>query len=301
MTATIRPYAGTDLTSLLACWRAALPLDAVDAGRFTRQVLLDPNFEPRRLLVAAADGGVLGFCLTVARRAPYEDLGVEADRGWITAFGVDPAARRQGLGSRLLAAALASLAAEGRSQVRLADYVPGYFVPGLDVAHYAAGLEFLAGRGFEVVARPLAMAADLARPMAAPAVPAGAEVRPARAEDVPELLALVAAEMPGDWLRMVRERLATLDFESLVVARRDDQMAGWCQFDGEHFGPIGVRPEGRGQGLGRALLGAALSAMRARGLAKAWVLWTGDAAAAKVYGPLGFVETRRFAVLRRWL
>jgi predicted GNAT family acetyltransferase len=42
-----------------------------------------------------------------------------------------------------------------------------------------------------------------------------------------------------------------------------------------------------------------LLAMRCKGLHHAWVLWTSNDAAERVYTRFGFRETRRFAVMRR--
>jgi mycothiol synthase len=76
---------------------------------------------------------------------------------------------------------------------------------------------------------------------------------------------------------------------------------GYCQFEGEHFGPFGVREDCQNQGIGTVLLAHCLQAMRAAGHHNAWVLWTSDDTAAKVYSRFGFTVTRRFAVLRREL
>ena len=57
----------------------------------------------------------------------------------------------------------------------------------------------------------------------------------------------------------------------------------------------------QGRGIGTALLATCLQTMRRRGLHTAFVLWTSDETAERVYGRFGFTGTRRFAVLRRAL
>jgi ribosomal protein S18 acetylase RimI-like enzyme len=287
-----RPYRGADEAALLDCWRRTLPLDALSPEAFVRRVLLDANFDPARLLVVGDGDAILGFCLSIIRRVPAEKGGMDEHRGWITAFGVAPEARGRGIGSALLDAALAAM--PGR-EVRIADYVPGYFVPGVDVAAYAEGLAWLQRRGFQVVSRPLAMEADLNEGPA----PTSHAVSALRRDEIPALLGFLDAHMPGDWLRDARQRLADLDCGRFLVTREGEAIVGYATFDGEHFGPFGVREDRRGQGLGRALLAATLARMHGRGERRAWLLWTSDEAARRVYAPLGFREWRRFAVLSR--
>src|SRR5687768_38562 len=114
MTLTIAPYQPTDLDAVLAVLAAAMPHDPISPARFTRQVLLDPNFLPEGALVAYSGGRLAGFCLAVARQVPLENAPPDGDRGYITLLGVLPESQRQGIGSWLLEAAEAFLRAQGR-------------------------------------------------------------------------------------------------------------------------------------------------------------------------------------------
>ncbi|MBI2299930.1 MAG: GNAT family N-acetyltransferase [Armatimonadetes bacterium] len=309
----IRGYRPADEAALLALWSAALPLDAVDAGTLRRKVFCDPSFHADWLLLAQRDGELLGFLLALIRREPFPGVGLEPERGWITAFGVRPEARRQGVGGRLLGEALELFREAGRTSVSIAPYVPCYFVPGVDVKAYAEGLAFLEKRGFEVVSRPLSMDANLVtfdfgpyRERRARLAGQGVVVRALAPAETPAFLAFLAEQMPPDWVRHARELLSDAarglaGYDQVTVAAEGDALLGYCQFGGEHFGPFGVRAERQGQGIGTVLLATALETMRARGLHHAWVLWTSDETAARVYTRFGFTETRRFAVLRRGL
>ncbi|MBM3473624.1 MAG: GNAT family N-acetyltransferase [Armatimonadetes bacterium] len=325
---TVRSYRHSDEASLVALWNAALLCDPIEVPTFRRKVLLDPNFDREWLLVAETEGGLAGFCLCLRRRVPMGSGGLEPERGWITAYGVAPECRRQGVGSALLDRALDLLRSAGRREVLVAPYTPNYFVPGVDEAHYAEGLAFLRMRGFEVTSRPLSMDANIVLFDYAPYQPReealraqGIEVRALRGDELPLLLAFLEAHASPDWLREARELLidttrGLASLEQITVAVRGTggspvseatasrasrachEVVGYCQFRGEHFGPFGVREDLRGQGVGTVLLAKCLQTMREHGLHNAWVLWTSDENADRVYSRFGFRETRRFAVLR---
>ena len=57
-------------------------------AKFTRQVLLDQNFRPEGAIVAETNSQVVGFCLSLARQMPLENAPSDADRGYVTLFGV---------------------------------------------------------------------------------------------------------------------------------------------------------------------------------------------------------------------
>ncbi len=310
----IRSYRSGDEPALLDLWNAALPFDPIDRATFHRKVLLDPNFHPDWLLVAVADGTPIGFGLCLIRRVPLEKTGMQPEAGWISAFGVHPDHRRKGAGGALLDAALDFFGGAHRKTVSIAPYIPNYFVPGVDVERYAAGLAFLKKRGFEALDRPMAMDTHLATRDLRPFVERreilwreqGVDVRPMRPHEIPDLMALLQTHMPGDWVRHAREVLLDItrgigDYDQFTIAVREGEVVGYCQFEGEHFGPFGVREGMQGRGIGTVLLATCLQTMQGHGIHTAFVLWTSDETAARVYSRLGFVETRRFAVLRRAL
>ncbi len=307
MTIAIRPYRGTDEAALLALWNAALTHDPITASIFHTQVLLDPNFDPARLLVAETEGELAGFVLALVRQVPYYDAGLEPERAWITAFGVHPAYRRQGIGRALFQAAQARLV--GR-HIMIAPYVPHYFTPGVDGAAYPAALPFLQALGFEGQAEALSMQADLNDFTLPPAVIAleqrcaadGLGVQPLMAADLPALKAFLVGEFGWDWFRFATEYLQVLlgpgsDELGAWVAVQGAQVVGYCQHRRERFGPFGVAAALRGRGLGRVLLYHALAQMRAQGFHVAWFLWT-DEHAARLYRNAGFQVVRRFTIMQ---
>jgi GNAT superfamily N-acetyltransferase len=306
----VRGYRADDEEAVIDCWNAALSRDPIDASTFRRKVLLDPNFDPRGLLIADEGGEVVGLCLCLIRRVPLERSDLQPDLGWITAFGVRPTSRGRGAGTALIDAARHWFADAGRRSVSIAAYVPSYFVPGVDVSAYAEGLAFLTARGWIEVDRPISMDANLVNLDVEPhlrrqpeLVERGVEIRSLQVHEVPLLMAMLQAHMPHDWVRHARDILVDVSrglagWDQFTVAVHGGEMVGYCQFEGEHFGPFGVVEEWQSQGIGTVLLARCLQAMQRRGLHGAWVLWTSDRTAEHVYGRFGFQPTRRFAVLR---
>jgi GNAT superfamily N-acetyltransferase len=88
--------------------------------------------------------------------------------------------------------------------------------------------------------------------------------------------------------------------DQITIAIHKEEVVGYCQFEGSHFGPFGVSEKYQGKGIGTILLGETLKKMRMYGHHDAWVLWTDDLAA-KVYSKFGFKETRRFVTLKKEL
>lgn len=310
MSITIRTYRGADEAALVDLWNVAMTHDPIDAATFRTRVLLDANFRADGLLVAEGKGALVGFMLAIMRQVPLFLQGLEPERGWITAFGVHPDYRRQGIGQRLFAAALAGYVAAGRRQIEIAPYTPNYFIPGVDVDAYAPALAFLEKLGWQVASTPISMRAELTGyqvqqevvELEASLANDGIEIRPAGAADLPALMPFIATTFGWDWYRFAQEVLLAqfgpgADDICFLVAVQGERIVGYCQQRRERFGPFGVDPAWRGQGIGRVLLARCLAAMRAKGFHCAWFLWTGRDAA-RLYEREGFRTVRRFAVMR---
>jgi ribosomal protein S18 acetylase RimI-like enzyme len=307
----ILPYQADDLQEVLGVLARAMPQDPISPARFTSQVLLDPNFRAEGALVARRGEAVTGFCLAIARQVPLENAPPDADRGYVTLIGVRPDCQRQGIGSALLTRAEAYLRAQGRSAVLVSPYALGYFIPGVDVAAYAAGLAFFLRHGYREVYRPIAMEAPLwdwtlpewverkGRQLAGE----GVSCEPYQPEWSLPLLEFVRSEFPGDWVRVVRETMGRIvggdPAERLLIACEGSRVLGFAHHQNERFGPIGVAAAERGRGLGHLLMFRTLAAMREQGFRTAWFLWSDDATARRLYQCAGFQERRRFAVLRK--
>jgi RimJ/RimL family protein N-acetyltransferase len=111
----------------------------------------------------------------------------------------------------------------------------------------------------------------------------------------------IAAEPPVD----VERRAASWDLERTLVALADDEVVGliFVIESGFGFGEIGmmVAADWRGQGVGTALVAAAIDWARARGLHKLTLsVFPQNEAAVALYRKFGFVEEgRRSKHIRR--
>ncbi len=309
----VRPFRGTDEAALIELWNATMTRDRINPSAFRTRVLLDANFRRDGLLVAEVDGALVGFVLSLTRQVPLFLQGLEADRGWITAFGVHPAYRRAGIGRQLFDVALNRLAQMGRTRVLLSPYTPNYIIPGADMDAYPEAVAFLHATGWKTISTPISMHADLTSFGNPPEIldlekrlcDEGIAVRPVAAADLAELMPFVASEFGWDWFRHAQEYLAKLFGEGandicFLVAAQGERIVGYCQQKGERFGPFGVAAERRSKGIGRLLLFHCLAEMVTRGFHCAWFLWTGKDAA-RLYSLAGFKQARQFAVMEKGL
>jgi ribosomal protein S18 acetylase RimI-like enzyme len=305
----IRPYRGSDEPALLQLWNRTIIQDPIDAATFRTRVLLDLNFKPEGFLIAEVGNEPVGFLLSITRQVSLFLQDLEPDRGWITAFGVHPEFRRQGIATQLFEQALASL--EDR-EILISPYTPNYFIPGVDRSAYPEAVAFLKTSGWEVVSSPISMQADLTGfqfPAEIQELEESLErdhqirIHPVTSADLPDLLPFIGRHFGWDWVRFAREYLLTLfgpgsDEICFLVARKEQRIVGYCQQRRERFGPFGVDPALRSLGIGRVLLFRCLATMLAKGFHCAWFLWTGPDAS-RLYSVAGFRTVRQFAVLRR--
>jgi GNAT superfamily N-acetyltransferase len=306
------PYSDAAREELLALWSAALPLDAVTLDTLETRVLLDENFDPETFLLARSNGELVGFVLGIhAKRMPLGDADPAGDRCWITALGIRPGHDVRAIGTFLLTEAEKRLKALGKHECRVAGYPPGYFTPGIDLRTYGPYLELFQANGYTVFHEALSMDSSIALftvPEKTVQIEQklkgdGIDIRFYHRNDLVRFMEFLEKSMPSDWVRVERRNLRKIveggfHPEQVVLVTKGDEIIGYCQFEGSHFGPFGVSDAYQGRGIGTVLLARTLERMRQEGHHDAWVMWTDDLAA-KVYGKFGFKETRRFALLKK--
>ncbi|MFF8866805.1 GNAT family N-acetyltransferase [Streptomyces sp. NPDC015139] len=313
--AEVRGFRAGDGPRLVQTWCRSAPADPLTPDRFRSSVLLDANFDPEGLRVAVHEDRLVGAAYAVRRRTPMTGTDLEPEQGWIPFFFVDPAARGQGLGRRLLTDALDWLHGHGRTRVDFSSYTPNYILPGLDAETYPEAAGLLESVGF----RTLYEAAAMDRGLVGYRLPEDVALRldelrtlghrfgTPSDDDLVELVALAGNHFNPDWARAIRECLAAGTPLDRIVCVRDPagRLVGWAMHGAyesadERFGPFGVLQETRGTGLGKVLLHLVLERMRARGAHSAWFLWTGEQSpAGHLYRKSGFATTRVFRVMRR--
>jgi len=307
----LHPFSSSDADELVAFWNRALSLDPITLDVLESKVLLDPNFRREGFLLARAGSRIVGFVLGIAAHHPMGAGDEALDRAWVTMMAVDAGHRRRGIGAGLLESVEAHFRGESKTSVSISPYPSGYFIPGPDLEAHRDAIAFLEAMGYEQGEESLSMDAplplfrveewvlDRERRLA----DEGVAIRPYQRGDLLPFLAFMEEVMPRDWTRVARENLKLLTHQrfapdQILLAVRDGEIVGYSQHEGAHFGPFGVRPEEQGNGIGSVLLARTLEAMQRRGEHCAWVLWTGDRAA-RLYGRLGFTETRRFVTMSK--
>ncbi len=311
---TVSAYTDADRADLLRLWNKALPLDAVTEGQFESRVLLDENFDPRTLLLARDGESIAGFVIgTYASRMPLGDADPEGTRSWITVLALDPQRDRRQLAGVLIGELEERLRPLGKKEVWVSTYPPGYFVPGIDQRNNGPLLEIFLQLGYAQQKEAISMDAPIVLFRVPESVVAkeealareGIMIRPYRRTDLVRFLDFLGRTMPSDWVRVERANLRKMTDggfqpEQISLVLHGDDVIGYCQFEGSHFGPFGVADAYQGRGIGTVLLARTIERMKQQGHHDAWVLWTDDAAAG-VYSKFGFNETRRFSILRKTL
>lgn len=306
---TIRHFVGSDLARIVTIWNRALKRDPINEGRFTTWLMGDPDYWPgpdSGFFVAEASGQVVGFIRAIVRRMPNDRVGVEPDHGWIPVLAVDPDRQGAGIGRALLEKAIAYLRGKQRRHVWVCGNTgsaPGYVFPGVDQDVYARGLKLFTRAGFVVDHEPVAMSREVVDfdvdryHREAWATGGDVTVEPLSPQRVQDFVAFLAEAFPGDWNIAARGKIRAGQLGEVLIARRGDTILGYCQWEGEHFGPFGVAAKVRGGRIGAKLFVEAVRRIRAADGRTVWFNWA-DPDAARFYERFGLSSTRRFAILR---
>lgn len=300
----IRQYQVNDLAPVITLWNQSLKRDYISPTLFQHKVLADSNFNPQGCLIAEDQGKIVGFLLGIIRQMPLESIGLQDELGWITVFFVDANYRRQGIGQRLLKGVLDYFHAQQRKKIYVANYVPNYFFPGVDRDTYPEAYRFLLKNGFTEKQRVLGMGnqlQDMVMPQKASQKIRDLEQQGIYIQDFQKkytyaLLNFLRTEFPGDWAGTIVDKIKADREDEIILAIKDDQVLGYCQFTGAHFGPFGVSERLRGTGLGSLLYWRVVEKMKASGQHFIWLAWTGGDAA-RFYQEKGSLHQTRESII----
>jgi GNAT superfamily N-acetyltransferase len=222
------------------------------------------------------------------------DVGVVASApidgsGFIRLLVVDPAHRRQGHGHALLEAAEADLA--GLPSVTVGTDAPYFLFPGVETTEIGM-LVLLERHHYERVEANFNMAVDLT---SLPPDPGGHFV------PAPDQRAEVDDWMATHWAGWRLEVMRAFDKGTLLLARDDNGISGFCAYNVNRaglIGPVAARFDLIGKGVAAPLLVGTLHRLRAEGREDAEVVWVGPIVP---YARVGARVTRVFFVYRRQL
>ena len=83
-----------------------------------------------------------------------------------------------------------------------------------------------------------------------------------------------------------------------LIAILEGKIVGYCQWEGEHFGPFGVAEAARNKKVGAKLFTEAVKRIRQADGRTVWFNWA-DEDAARFYKRFGLGVTRSFAIMRK--
>ena len=303
----IRQYEAEDELRVVALWNLCLPRDEITLNTFRRKIILDSNFDHRGCFVAVADGQIVGFMLSLSRRYPYFDVGMETGRGWITTFFVHPDWQRKGICTELMARAERFLIQQGVKEVHISDYTPNYFIPGVDLDAYAGAHAFLLTHGYEKVQSVYSMGrsivdfslSDTMEKRFSQLQNMGFSTRVFEPRYILLLLEFLRENYPGDLFRVALDRSReNPDCDEILIALKDEKVVGFSHFMEERFGPFGIDKAYTGRGLGPMLYYSTIEQMRKKGRQNLWLAWT-SGRAKDFYYKVGLRVLRRHEIMKK--
>jgi GNAT superfamily N-acetyltransferase len=304
----IRTLQGQDVPAVVSIWNQALTRDPTNTGRFVGDVLGDPDYWPgddSGFFVAVRDGDPVGFLRAIIRRMGNDRVGIEPDKGWIPVVAVAPGEQKAGLGMALMTAALDWFRRHERKQVWVcggSGSAPGYLCGGVDLDVYPGAIALFRKAGFRVDREAEAMSREAvdfdADGYARDAWAVGRDVRveTLSPERVDDFMSFLAESFPGDWNTAARGKIRSGRLHEVLIAVAGERVVGYCQWEGEHFGPFGVAEAMRNRRVGAKLFVEAVRRIRQADGRTVWFNWA-EADAARFYRRFGLRPTRRFAIL----
>jgi GNAT superfamily N-acetyltransferase len=296
-----------DLQPMLELWNAAMtdPRFKLDLAALESRFLDSENTH-----LEFQNDVLTGFVCIANPAKPYRP---NDTTGHVRLLAVHPDFQRRGIGSSLLTWAETTLKTRGANRVVVGTEAHHFF-PGIPLDKRLpitleidtpenALLGFFEHRGFEIstgVSNDLAMELD-----ELPKIELPNNARIVQA-DVDSVLEFVRREFPGRWvydtnfvLQQAEHQHLALEVDGRVmgfalIGLRSDPVilpsSLWLTEDCG-LGPMGVSSSLRGQGLGFALLVAAMHKLKSRGGTRMGIDWTGVQA---FYQKAGFEVVRRY-------
>jgi mycothiol synthase len=288
-----RSFRPQDEPEVLALWARALPDWPLTAQAFAERT------RGTTQLVAVAGGAISGYVAAASA----------GERGQVTAILVDPAHRRRGVGSALLAEVRRTLAGRGVTTLSAASGAGAYLWPGVPDTRPEAWA-FLRARGFVETGTSCDLLGDVlgfrtpewVRARVDPAV----RLELADPGDAAEIVELQRRSFPY-WVAGYERQVALPG--TILVARLGGRIVGTCTVEGPaerdflwqglvdgpvgEFGAVGVDPQAREAGIGLAMVGRACELLSERGARTCYCAYT---YIPDWYGKLGLTHWRSYTM-----
>ena len=259
-------------------WLGFVPGEA-DLARHTTG---DADFD-LELFVGAYEGeDLVGHALAI-RRAWKAGREKEGFLKWVF---VRPGWRRHGHGARLLAACEEALRGQGCELVRYGNSAPFYLFPGMPTGD-AGGRALLGSAGWTEVSERVSLVAELsALPFAPTDLDRGLARHPelhlvlAQPDDREPVLEFVSEDFSPSWAAEVAACFedGSHGLCSILRSSGTGRPVGFAAIEAYNpnwFGPMGVREDLQGRGLGRLLVQHSALVARERGIPRFLVPWVG--------------------------
>lgn len=282
----VQPLTDHDLPAL-ADMVAALPSEQLERWlgfipgleQLQRHTVLDPDVDPE-LLLGAFDATQLAGCVLGVRR-PWKAGNEHV--GFIKWILVRPAWRRRGIGRRLLEVCERTLTRRGATDLVFGSCAPRYVLPGTPEDDVASRRLFRACGWRESSQRTSLRVTLDDRPIDALGVgpPSHIGLGLATAQDSDALGRFITTVFSLSWREEVYSALVgdTQAFCSVLRDSAGGQILGFAAVNATNpgwFGPMGVHPERRGQGLGRLLVRHACAEAQRRGASRLMLPWVNE-------------------------
>lgn len=261
-------------------WNSTLVRDTITDYKFRKQALFDENFDSKLCYVALEEEMVVGFLLATKRKFPYQERGLEPERGWINVLFVHKDYQKKGIGSRLLDTAENDLKKLGCKRITLGAYSPNYFFPGIDNENYPEAKTFFEGKGYIPGEVNFSMKKDLhgyylsndTLEKYKSIQKKGFTIKSFNYSYALELLEFARDEFGGGWKRnvLISMQNDVAEENILIVTDNNNKICGFCMrmIDGNpmRFGPIGIEERVRNFGIGGILFDFMQADMARKGI-----------------------------------
>ena len=299
----VRPFRAEDTEAIVELWNRIFYHDTLKVNEFCLKVLSDPNFSEEGLLIAEEDEQLIGFCLGIFRRVGWWNYPIGPE-GWITAIGLDPCYRRQGIGTALLKAVESYLRGRGIETVYFSQYSPNYFFPGADDESYPGATDFLKANGYEVQFATVGMERSLQDyqfPAKMRELAATLQKEGIVCHSYSPCWCLQTRKFFEDcfprWTYYFLKKMSEIKHDDeITLVTQDMRVIGYCQqYDDSHVGPFGIDPKYQGRKIGTLMLHVFLDTLKRKGLKTVW--FKGTEFAQNYYQRAGFRVTRAYQTM----